>query len=378
MKPYGLVLAGGGAKGAYQMGAWKAMIEMGVEFEAVAGTSIGAINGALIAQGDFDTAMKLWNNAEVTSGIKLETELKSSENLFSFSNFPQIFHEVVRNGGVDITPAKQLVMDTVDEKKVRSSGIPVGIVTFELNTMKPVEKFIEDMPEGQLIDYLMASARFPGLNKQGPDDKQFLDGGVYDNAPFEMLRKRGINRIIVIDISNMKGIGHKDDWNCSNVIYIRPFNPAELGAPFEFDREFNEMRMTMGYLDAKKAFGHLYGMKYYFSKTEYKKFLNTYGYETCDQLESLAYELGIDRLRMYGEKQFMKALTKAYAARKAQIDAERQAEIEAQAEANRITNAFHRGTKMVSRFMKRNTLEKLYPQAVAVFEDEEKTQNITE
>lgn len=63
MKSYGLVLAGGGAKGAYQIGAWKAMRELGVTFDAITGVSIGAINGALIAQGDFDRAVELWNRA---------------------------------------------------------------------------------------------------------------------------------------------------------------------------------------------------------------------------------------------------------------------------------------------------------------------------
>ena len=57
MRPYGLILAGGGAKGAYQIGAWKALIELGIQIEAIAGTSIGAINGAFIAQGDFDKAL---------------------------------------------------------------------------------------------------------------------------------------------------------------------------------------------------------------------------------------------------------------------------------------------------------------------------------
>ena len=72
MKPYGLILAGGGAKGAYQTGAWRALRELGISFEAIAGVSIGAINGALIAQGDYDRAVELWSNAEVTSGIHIE------------------------------------------------------------------------------------------------------------------------------------------------------------------------------------------------------------------------------------------------------------------------------------------------------------------
>ena len=45
-KEYGLVLDGGGARGAYQIGAWKALVEAGVKIQAVAGTSGGAVNGA--------------------------------------------------------------------------------------------------------------------------------------------------------------------------------------------------------------------------------------------------------------------------------------------------------------------------------------------
>ena len=59
-KEYGLVLDGGGARGAYQIGAWKALREAGVKIEAVAGTSVGALNGALIRMGDDYKAEKIW------------------------------------------------------------------------------------------------------------------------------------------------------------------------------------------------------------------------------------------------------------------------------------------------------------------------------
>lgn len=255
MRPYGLVLAGGGAKGAYQIGAWKAMREIGVDIEMIAGASIGAINGALIAQGDFDRTVELWSSIEVKDGIQMEAQLKAPENLFSFSNLPQIFHEVIKNGGVDVTPARNLVAKYVDEEKVRASGIPLGLVTFQLSSLKPVELFVEDMQEGLLVDYLMLSARFPGLHNQSPDGAKYLDGGVYDNTPVRMLRQRGVNRFIVVDISNMKGIGHKDDLSCADIIYIRPNDPKELGESFEFDKAMTEKRMQMGYLDTKKAFG---------------------------------------------------------------------------------------------------------------------------
>ena len=47
-----IVLAGGGARGAYEMGAWRALRELGVEYQMVLGTSIGAINGVMMVQGD--------------------------------------------------------------------------------------------------------------------------------------------------------------------------------------------------------------------------------------------------------------------------------------------------------------------------------------
>lgn len=363
MRAYGLVLAGGGAKGAYEMGAWKALSEIGVEIEAIAGTSIGAINGAMIAQGDFDTAMKLWSNAELSKGIAISDELKETDNLFSFSNFPQLFHEIVKNGGVDISPAKRLVEECINESLVRQSKIPLGIVTFQLNNMKPVEMFVEDMPEGQLIDYIMASARFPGLIKQGPDNSQYLDGGVYDNAPIGLLRKRGINRLIVVDISSRKGIGHKEDWSCADVIFIRPNDIKELGESFEFDREMNDKRMNMGYFDTKKAFGYFGGFEYYFLQKEFRAMLKSYGYETCAQLERLAKELGIERLKVYSRKEFISQLKQAVN--------EREAENETAAEAlkNHVPQIFQAQTeKVAKRWISSKKLRITYPKAFEVLD----------
>ena len=61
-KEYGLVLEGGGAKGAYQIGAWKALKEAGVKINAVAGTSVGALNGALICMDELEMAQQMWSN----------------------------------------------------------------------------------------------------------------------------------------------------------------------------------------------------------------------------------------------------------------------------------------------------------------------------
>ena len=317
-KQYGLVLAGGGAKGAYQMGAWKAMREQHIHFSAVSGVSIGAINGALILSNNFKEALTLWNSVTLDKGVKIEGELKDPNNLFSVKNYTILLKEFLKKRGIDASPAKSFLSQFIDEDKVRSAEIPFGIITYQLSSMTPLELFLEDIPEGQLIDYLLASSKFPGVSNVGPEDNWYLDGGVYDNAPIKLLRKRGINHLIVVDISSIKGAAHENDFSCCDVVYIRPYNIDDLGASFDFSDDMTEIRMKMGYLDAKKAFGRLSGNIYYFSQATFKNLIQHYGAAAVEQLERLAYKLDLPRLKIYKEKEFLAELKKLYIEREEQ------------------------------------------------------------
>ena len=73
-KEYGLVLDGGGARGAYQIGAWKALKEAGVKISAVAGTSVGALNGALICMDDLEKAEKIWSEMEFSHVMSVDDD----------------------------------------------------------------------------------------------------------------------------------------------------------------------------------------------------------------------------------------------------------------------------------------------------------------
>ena len=313
MKPFGLVLAGGGGKGAYQIGAWKAMREIGVRFEAIAGVSIGSINGALIAADDFKAASELWSNISLDKGVNFSSPLPDPENLFSTKNWGVLFKEFVRNGGFDASPVKDFISEYVDEKKVRAAKIPFGLVTVQMSQKVAArEIFIDEIPEGQLVDYLLASSNIPLANNIGPEGEKFLDGGVYDNTPVAMLKKHGFNRLVVVDISTIKGVNHSLDFLNSNVVYIRPYNIDDLGASFDFDSEIVKERMQMGYYDAKKAFSYLCGKIFYFSPKTFKSMVLEYGADTVCQLEELAYELKVDRLCVYTQKQFLSAVKKAF------------------------------------------------------------------
>ncbi len=312
MKEYGLVLAGGGAKGAYQLGAWKAMRELGIEFSAVAGVSIGSINGAFIASDCYDEATEFWKSASIDKGVSITRELKDPEKLFSFKNIPVLFREVIRNGGIDASPTEEFLLEYIDEEKVRNSKTDFGMVAFLLSEFTPLEIFLKDIPEGQLVDYLLASSKVPGVSKIGPEEERYLDGGVYDNAPIGMLRKNGYNRIIVVDISVRKGFGHRGDFSGAEMIYIRPYDVEKLGAAFDFSAELFERRIRMGYLDTRRVFGYLSGRRFYFEKDVFRKMVVEFGADAVEQLEELAELSGVDDLTVYDKESFLSELKIKY------------------------------------------------------------------
>ena len=73
-RSYALALEGGGAKGAYQIGAWKALREAGVKIDAVAGTSVGALNGSLIVMGDLEKAENIWENIRYSQVMDVDDD----------------------------------------------------------------------------------------------------------------------------------------------------------------------------------------------------------------------------------------------------------------------------------------------------------------
>lgn len=322
MSGYGLVLAGGGAKGAYQMGAWKALREMNIRFDAIAGVSIGSINGALIAQDDFDKAMEMWQSVSIDKGVNITEALPDPDNLFSKKNWGALFKEVIKKGGIDASPMGNYIHNYIDEAKIREKKIPLGIVTVQLNQKASgLELFIDDIPEGELIDYLLASSSIPLVTNIGPEGEKYLDGGVYDNTPVMTLRKRGYNKLIVIDIANIKGIAYNLNFANSHVIYIKPYDTDDLGAAFDFDPELNKKRMQLGYLDTKKAFGELSGNIYHFLPHIFRQIVWKHGADEIYELEQLAHKLGVAKDVIYSEETFINAVKLAYEAAKAELEA---------------------------------------------------------
>ncbi|TCO57528.1 patatin-like phospholipase family protein [Caldanaerobacter subterraneus] len=275
---YGVVLEGGGARGAYQIGVYKALIEEGIEVKGIAGTSVGALNGAILVQGDFDKAYEIWENISYSRVIKASDEeiekfKKGKLDREDILLLIQRLRGIIREGGLDITPLRNLLEEVLDEEKIRNSGKDFAIVTVSLSDLKPMELYIEDIPYGKLIDYLMASAYLPVFKREKIDGKSFLDGGVYNNLPANLFIDKGYKDLIIIRTGSF-GIVKKIGFTGLNVLIISP--KEDLGGILEFDKETARYNFTLGYYDGLKALRRLKGSKYYIKEDEKEEFFIHY------------------------------------------------------------------------------------------------------
>ena len=115
----GIALEGGGAKGSFQIGAMKALRDLGIDYEVIAGTSIGAINGAMIAEGKLDFLESLWLTLEMKDMIEGDTEMLKKIMALDIkvesNRLKHFFSEMFRQGGLDVTPFKEKLYTYVDE-----------------------------------------------------------------------------------------------------------------------------------------------------------------------------------------------------------------------------------------------------------------------
>lgn len=271
----GLVLEGGGAKGAYQAGAYFALKKCHVKINAVVGTSIGSFNAALIASHEEEKMKNLWKDTSIESILGLDEEMASQilnkkitkENMeWSFKTIYNIF----KDGGLDISNYKALVRNNVNEEKLRRSKINFGLTTLKRDGLKPVELFTENIPSGLVHEYIVASSYLPIFKKQKLiDDSYYLDGGFYNLSPVNMLERIGCDKIYIV---NIKGVGFRQPKkkNRAQIIEIKP--SSDLGSIVLFDKESNEENMKRGYLDTLKVLKKLDGFEYTFKKRPYRQY----------------------------------------------------------------------------------------------------------
>ena len=264
---YALALEGGGARGAWQIGAWKALREAGVAISAVSGTSVGALNGALIAMGDLEKAERIWsdiNYSQVIDGDPKDLESLFSEPL-SAATLPAAARQLldmVRNRGLDVTPLRNWIREAVDEEAVRSSPVELFLTTYSVTDRKELELRAKDLTqEGELWDMLLASAYFPAFRAEDLGGKQYADGGVRDVLPLHALIENGYRNIIAL---RLHGAGLERRLRIPRGTKICTVEPSvDLGGMLEFDAGRSRQNLTAGYYDTLRLLRDLKGRTWF-------------------------------------------------------------------------------------------------------------------
>jgi NTE family protein len=264
MKKIGICLTGGGARGAYQIGAIAALRDLGIlnDVKAYAGTSIGAANAALVASNSIDKVKNIWFNVT-------EKELSIARPLFDkiardhFKHFDQGIHAMdefedvlvnhinlkelknkevyvtISEGGESKQGFKELVKSTISHyinHDIKAHYISLS----SLNDLKEVKSVV------------MASCSIPIIfSSIDIDGKKYYDGGVFDNIPVKPLVDAQCDEIIVIHLTRLKWFSHK---KFPNVIFHEIIHKGSLGSLLNFSPQKSVRLYHYGYEDTMNYF----------------------------------------------------------------------------------------------------------------------------
>lgn len=266
-----VVLSGGGSKGSYQIGVWKALRKLKFNYDIVTGTSVGALNGALMVQNKYHKAYKLWKKINMNTLFGNEIVIPNNKQelmkLYS-TNF-------LKNGGMKINELQNLIDKTINKDLFFKSKINYGLITVNISNKKVLQLEKKKIKKNKLCDYLVASAScYPAFQLKDIDGKKYMDGGMFDNLPINLAIKLGADDIIAVDLC-APGIKQivKNKKNIKLTI-IKPNN--KLSSFLNFNEEEAKINIKYGYNDAMKIFNKYYGKKYTFKKHSFTKINNDY------------------------------------------------------------------------------------------------------
>ena len=257
-----IVLSGGGARGAYQIGVWKALRKLKIKYDIVTGTSVGALNGALMTQNTYYRGLWFWYNIKIKNVLSTdsigEINIKEKESQI----YKKCVKAISKDHGLDASNLSTTIDKALDEEKFRNSKVDYGLITVNLTTKKPIKLIKKKIPKGKLNDYLMASAAcYPAFKTKTIDEEKYIDGAYYDNLPINLAVEMGATEIIAVDLKGL-GIKRKLKDNNIKVTYIAPRN--KLGFLLSFHKYYARRGIRLEYNDAMKTFGKLDGDKFTF------------------------------------------------------------------------------------------------------------------
>lgn len=286
MKGIGLVFAGGGGKGAYEIGVWKYLHEIGLDqyVRAVSGTSVGALNAALFVGSSYEIAENLWLNIEpkkilsprevnpediirflTSAGISLAgplgraSSLILAETMQGVDVIAQLLLKRIRSDYMfSRSGIIDLINDGLDFPFLQNSDIPCFATCLRCPSLN-IERFkLNELDSDGIIKVLLASSAIPIIfpNEEFEGNK-YCDGGVPivgDNIPIDPIYDTGVEHIFVVHLSQDVVID-KAKYPNSTIVELVP--GIDLGnaltGTLDFTPDGSAKRIEQGYDDAKRT-----------------------------------------------------------------------------------------------------------------------------
>ena len=268
---FGVVLSGGGAKGAYEVGALQAMEEYDVsdKIYGISGTSIGALNTLVFSSGGVCSLRSLWNNVRFSTVIsKKEHEnisdvkeiIKSQFTASSYSE-PQGFYTQ--------DAIKNMLQSKVDFDKIHLSKSDIFVCAYNL-TKHSTEYFsLKKLSDDDIIDVVLASSAIPHVYDPIMfKGDLYVDGGINDplygiissdTTPVKPLIDLNLDIIFVIHLKAEKA-EHTYTLDKSRLIHIypsRPLEPIKGAGTMMFTHGSINEKIALGYSDTSKVLSSL-------------------------------------------------------------------------------------------------------------------------
>lgn len=257
----GLVLSGGGGKGAYQIGVFQALNELGLsqEIYALAGTSVGALNASLFLQEDQERIQNIWLNLSPETVLSLQPEVLINQLICSgvFKSLPPFAllwaRRLAQQGLFSQEGLLDILQDQLDLSKVSEAAIPVFATCFDLQALGPEYFRLEGRSTHQITSILLASSAIPllfGITEM--KGRKYLDGGLGDNVPITPLYRLGCDLILVVYLERTPIIPRDFYPGCTILPIVPQSDPGgTLSGTLNFHASSAQERIRQGYEDAR-------------------------------------------------------------------------------------------------------------------------------
>ena len=162
----GLALAGGGSRGAYQIGVYKALKKCHIKIDGFVGTSIGALNAAMLASNRDKELYNLWKSINIGNIFGFSDNFisnleKNKVNLKLIKSGLTDLKKIILNKGISLDNYRKAIKDLNIEESLYKSNKDFGLVTVKFPEFKPLYLFKDDIKPNLLNEYIIASCYLP-------------------------------------------------------------------------------------------------------------------------------------------------------------------------------------------------------------------------